>query len=90
MAWLKKFKLTVGNIRLDENSQLEKRRIIEKIPDIIRNNTTMKDVEINIQLKPGHYPVKQKTRPIPLHLQEAVGKEIDLIRTFEKSELCRR
>ena len=59
MAWLKKFTLTVGNIRLDENSQLEKRRIIEKIPDIIRNNTTIKDVEINIQLKPGHYPVIQ-------------------------------
>ena len=37
---------------------------------------------INIQLKPGHYPVKQKARPIPLHLQEDVGKELErLIKT---------
>ena len=25
-------------------------------------------------MKPGHYPVKQKARPIPLHLQDTVGK----------------
>ena len=30
----------------------------------------------NIQLKPGHYAVKHKAGTIPLHLQEAVGKEI--------------
>ena len=77
MDWLKKFKLTIGNIQLDENDQSEKRRVIEKFPDLFRNNTTKKDTEINIQLKPGHYPVKQKARPIPLHLQEAVGKEIE-------------
>ena len=28
-------------------------------------------------MKPVHYPVKQKARPITLHLQEAVGKEIE-------------
>ena len=77
MDWLKKFKPTIGNIRLDENNQSEKRRIIEKFPDLFQNNTTIKDTEINIQLKLGHYPVKQKARPIPLHLQEAVGKEIE-------------
>ena len=77
MDWLKKFRLTMENIRLDENRQSEKRQIVEKFPDLFRNNTTIKDAEINIQLKPGHYPVKQKARPIPLHLQEAVGKEIE-------------
>ena len=77
MDWLKKFKLTIGNIRLDDNNQSEKRQIVEKFPDLFKNNTTIKDAEINIQLKPGHYPVKQKARPIPLHLQEAVGKEIE-------------
>ena len=59
---------------MDENSQSEKRRKTEKFPELFRNNTTIKDAEINIHLKPGHYPVKQKARPIPLHLQEAVGK----------------
>ena len=77
MDWLRKFKLTIGNIRLDENNQSEKRRIIEKIPDLFRNNTTMKIPKQNIQLKQGHYPVKQKARPIPLHLQEAVGKKVE-------------
>ena len=76
MNWMKKFNLTIRNIRTDENNQLEKKRAIEKFPDLFKNNTTVKDTEINIQLKPGQYPVKQKARPIPLHLQEAVGKEL--------------
>ena len=75
--WLKKFKLTIGNIRLDDNNQSEKRQIVEKFPDLFKNNTTIKDAETNIQLKRGHYPVKQKARPIPLHPQEAVEKEIE-------------
>ena len=82
MDWMKKFKLTIGNIRTEENNQSEKKRVIEKFPDLFKNNTTIKDTEINIQLKPGHYPVKQKARPIPLHLQEEVGKQLErLIKT---------
>ena len=77
MDWLKKFRLAIRNIRLDENSQSEKRQILVKFPDSFRNNTTIKDAEINIQLKPRHYPVKYKARPIPLHLQEAVVKKIE-------------
>ena len=50
--------------------------------DLFKNNTTIKDAEINIQINPGHYPVKQQARPIPLRLQEEVGKELDkLIKT---------
>ena len=26
---------------------------------------------------PRHYPVKQKARPVPLHLQEDVGRELE-------------
>ena len=73
--WLKTFQLTIGNIRLDEDNQSEKRHIIEKFPDLFKNNTTIKDAKINIQLKPGQNPVKQIARLIPLHLQEAVGKK---------------
>ena len=82
MDWMKKFNLTIGNIRLEDNSQSKKRRVIEKYPDLFKNNTTIKDTEINVQLKPGHFPVKRKARPIPLHLQEEVGKELEkLIKT---------
>ena len=75
--WMKRFNLTIGNIRPADNEQWEKRRVIEKFPDLFKNNTTIKDTEINIQLKPGHYPVKQKARPIPLHLQEEVGRVLE-------------
>ena len=82
MDWMKKFNLTIRTIRTDENNKSEEKRVIEKFPDLFKNNTTIKDTEINIQLKPGHYPVKQKARPIPLHLQEEVGKELEkLIKT---------
>ena len=82
MDWMKKFKLTIGNIRTEENNQSERKRVIEKFPDLFKNNTTIKDTEISIQLKLGHYPVKPKARPIPLHLQEDVGKELErLIKT---------
>ena len=68
MDWMKKFELTIGNIQVQDSNQSEKRRVIEKFPDLFKNNTTIENTEINIQLKPGHYPVKQKARPVPLHL----------------------
>ena len=77
MDWIKKFKLTIGRIQLTEPNQSEKEKVIKKFPDLFENNRTIKDTEINIQLKPGHYPVKQKARPIPLHLQEDVGRELE-------------
>ena len=74
---MKIFKLTIGNIQLAENNQSEKERIINKFPDLFENNETIKDIEIKIPLKPGHFPVKQKARPVPLHPQEDVGNELE-------------
>ena len=59
MDWLKKFNLTIRNIRLDENNQSEKKQVIEKFPDKFKNKTTIKDTEIKIQLKLGPYLVEQ-------------------------------
>ena len=73
MDWMKRFKLTIGRVQLAKNNQSEEEKIINKFPDLIENNETIKDTEIKIQLKPGRFPVKQKARPIPLHLQEYVG-----------------
>ena len=44
--------------------------MVEKFPVLFKNITTIKDTEINIQLKPDHYLMKQKARPTPLPLQE--------------------
>ena len=43
----------------------------------MKNFNQIKPGLLNIQLKPGHYPVNQKARPIPLHLQEEIGKELE-------------
>ena len=75
MDWMKKFKLTIGRIQLNENNQSEREKVFNKSPELFENNGTMKNAEINIQLKPGHYPVKQQAMPVPLHLQEEVGRE---------------
>ena len=77
MDWMETFKLTIGRIQLAENNQSEKERIINKFPDLFENNETTKDTEIKIQLKPGHFPIKQKPRPVPLHLQEDIGRELE-------------
>ena len=76
------FKLTIGKIQMAENNQSEGEKIFGKLQDLFENNETMKDTEINIQLKPGHYPIKQKARPVPLHLQENIERVLKkLIRT---------
>ena len=50
MDWLKKLNLTIRNIRLDENNQSEKKQVIDQFPDLFKNNTTIKNTELNIQL----------------------------------------
>ena len=77
MDWMKKFKLTIGRIQLADNNQSEREKVFNNFPDLFENNETIKDAEINIQLKPGHYPVKQNARPIPIHLQKDVGRELE-------------
>ena len=77
MDWMKKFKLTISKIQLADNNQSEREKVFNKFSDLFENNETIKDTEINIQIKPGQYPVKQKARPIPLHFQEDVGRELE-------------
>ena len=77
MDWMKTFKLTIGRIQMAENNQSEREKIFNKFPDIFENNETIKDTEVKIQLKPGHYPGKQKARPVPLHLQKDVERELE-------------
>ena len=77
MDWMKKFRLLIGTIQLAENNQSEREKVFNKFLDFFENNETIKDTEINIQLTPEHYPIKQKARSVPLHLQEDVGRELE-------------
>ena len=76
MDWMKTFKLTIGKKQLAKNNQSENEKMFGKFRDQFETNETIKDTEINIQLKPGDYPNKQKARPVPLHLQEDVEREL--------------
>ena len=77
MDWMKNFKLTIGKIQLAENNQSEREKVFTKFRDLFENNETIKDTEIKIQLKPGHQSIKQKARPVPLHLQKDVERELE-------------
>ena len=71
-----------------ENYQSEREKVFGKFQDFFENNESIKDTEINIQLKPGHFPIKQKARPVPLQLQEDVERELKkLIRTGHLEEI---
>ena len=76
MDWMKKFKLTLGRIQFAKNNQSEREKMFNRFPDLFEKHEAMKDTGMNIQLKAGHYPFKQKTRPVPLHLQEDVGRDL--------------
>ena len=50
--------------------------MLQKYKKLFEENETIKDTKVKINLKPDAKPMKQKARPIPLHLQDAVEKEI--------------
>ena len=63
---------------IDQQQPIRKKRVFNILPDLFENNQAIKDTEKNIQLKPGHSPLKQNARPFPpLHLQEDVGRELE-------------
>ena len=49
----------------------------KKFKKLIHENKTVKGIEVDIHLKPDAKLIQQKGRPIPIHLQPAVGKEIE-------------
>ena len=87
MDWMKTFNLTIGRIQLAENNQSEREKIFNKFRDPFENNKTIKENEIKIQLKPGHYPIEQKARPTTStkRCRTRIG-ETNKIRTLGKSK----
>ena len=74
---MKKFKLTIGRTLLAEYRQSEREKVFNRYPDLFEIIKTKKDTDINIQLKPRHNPVKQNARPVRLHLQKDVRRELE-------------
>ena len=84
LDWIKRLKVTINsnteaikihNIRMDENDK----RILKlknEFKDLFFNNTEIKDTIVKINLKENANIIQQKGRPIPIHLQDQVAKEM--------------
>ena len=62
-----------NNITEDPDITTLKRRFKK----LFNENHTVNRIEVKIQLKDGAKMIPQKGRPIPIHLQQSVGKEIN-------------
>ena len=84
--WLKQLLITINKISLD-NEAKQSESVYKKYHKLFDTNHTIKDAEVKIQIKPGCYPIQQKARPIPYHLQEDVKNELN--RLIESGHLER-
>ena len=82
LDWMKKLGIT-----LETDKTVPQIQQIKEDPDItslktkfkklFTENHTVKGLEVKIQLKEDAKLIQQKGRPIPIHLQQSVGKEIE-------------
>ena len=74
MDWLREFNWTIRHIEKTTTlSDLSERdQTIIQFEKQFKTNQTVKDTQIEVQIKPGHPPRKQETTPIPYHLQNCV------------------
>ena len=82
--WLKQLPITKKQNLIEQRNQ-PIRKCIQKIPQTLQHQPH-KDAEVKIQIKPGCYPIQQKARPIPYHLQEDVKNELNQLIEFGHSE----
>ena len=84
--WLKQLPITINKISLN-NETNQSESVYKQYYKLFNTNHTIKDAEIKIQMKPGCYPIQQKARPIPYHLQEDVKNQLN--RPIESGHLER-
>ena len=84
-------KLEIGlqgnrNTNIIQKIKAERRkRLINEYEDLFKNNHTIKDLTIDIQLKKNSKPIQQKGRPVPNHFQKTVRQGQENV--FEKGHL---
>ena len=62
-----------------------RQKIINEYEDLFKNNHTIKDLTIDIQLKKDTKPIQQKGQPVPKHFQKTVKHELEKL--IEKGHL---
>ena len=71
--WLKQLPITINKIQLGDSTN-QSETIYAKFNKLFETNHTIKNIEVETQIKPGCYPIQQKARPIPYHLRKDVKK----------------
>ena len=100
LDWLDKLEIGLQgnkNTNIIRHIETDGRRqnIINEYEDLFKNNHTIKDLTIDIQLKKDTKPIQQKRRPVPIHFQKTVKHELEkliekghLEKTDETTENC--
>ena len=81
LDWLEQLEIGLqGNNNTNVIRHIEtdgrRERIISEHEDIFKNNHTIKDLTIDINLKPDSKPIQQKGRPVPIHFQKTVKQDL--------------
>ena len=75
LDWLNKMEIglqgsKMTNVIRHVEEEERRKKIINEHEDLFKNNHTIKDLTIDIQLKKDVKPVQQKGRPVPIHFQK--------------------
>ena len=82
LDWLDKLEIGLqGNRKMNVIRHVEederRKKIIDEHEDLFKNNHTIKDLTIDIQLKKDAKPIQQKRRPVLIHFQKSVREELE-------------
>ena len=82
LDWLDKLEIVLqGNKNTNIIRHIEtdgrRQKIINEYEDLFKNNHTIHDLTIDIQLKKDTKPIQQKGRPVPIHFQKTVKHEME-------------
>ena len=67
--------IQILNVKLDDTERKTAQLNIE-FKSLFYNKTVIKDLSVKVNLKEGSQITQQKVRPISIHLQEQVAKEL--------------
>ena len=81
LDWMEKLNINLSaedNVKIQNITEDEDIKELKKrFKKLFTENHTVKDIEVDIELKPGAKLIQQKSRPIPFHLQPEVEKELN-------------
>ena len=82
LDWLDKLEIGLqgskkSNVIRHVEEYERRKKIINEHEDLFKNNQTIKNLTIDIQLKKDVKPIQQKGRTVPIHFQNIVREELE-------------